>query len=697
MTDIESLRRKVQEIAQRDPAMAHEMNSIRDLPKTGTEARDVGAHVFLETMEASDGNTAASVAEQMALETIVLRTGRPVLAIIKDTPRLEFQDSDSQVWKARLTESATALAKTIPAVGRIELTNNPRFDWVGTGWLVDEDIVVTNRHVAREFARASGERFQFQLSVLGRMAASIDFGEEVDQEPNDLRTFSIADVLHIEDDGGPDIAFLKLKRSTLKLATPIALATSRPKPDHFVAVIGYPARDSRIPEEALMDRIFGNVYNKKRLSPGQVMRIDRDQVLHDCATLGGNSGSAVIDLSSGEAVALHFAGRFLQANFAVPSDVVADRLDRAKRGRIAPHIARPAAPQENSSPAASTPQGQVLTCTIPIHVTVTIGDASTTFAPVGTQPAPGPTSPTASAPVARGQDSGSSQNDDDPGIEAPRNPVTYRDRDGYNAKFLGAGENVALPSLNNELSDDLIKFVEDGRERFELRYRHFSVAMSRSRRLCRFSAVNIDGTNPRTAARGGWRFDPRIPQDLQILKECYGVEPKFSRGHMTRREDPVWGPPAMAAQGNEDSMHATNVVPQMQPFNAGVWLALENYALQHARKDGMKISVFTGPFLEDDDPIRFDIKIPRAFWKIIAFMHDDTNKLCATAYTMSQEDFLREEEFVFGQHETAQTSIESIEARTGLNFGVLAHHDPFETREAISPGPLKDVSQIVFV
>jgi endonuclease G len=52
---------------------------------------------------------------------------------------------------------------------------------------------------------------------------------------------------------------------------------------------------------------------------------------------------------------------------------------------------------------------------------------------------------------------------------------------------------------------------------------------------------------------------------------------------MTRREDPVWGEPEEAALGNNDSMHVTNTVPQMQPFNGGIWLALESYALDHAR------------------------------------------------------------------------------------------------------------------
>ena len=68
------------------------------------------------------------------------------------------------------------------------------------------------------------------------------------------------------------------------------------------------------------------------------------------------------------------------------------------------------------------------------------------------------------------------------------------------------------------------------------------------------------------------------------MYECYGNPPKFSRGHMTRREDPVWGKPDEAALGNADSMHVTNVTPQMQSFNAPIWLGLEDYALQHARR-----------------------------------------------------------------------------------------------------------------
>ena len=53
-----------------------------------------------------------------------------------------------------------------------------------------------------------------------------------------------------------------------------------------------------------------------------------DAVTHDASTLGGNSGSAVLDLATGEVIALHFAGLYLDANFAVASH------DLSRDGRV---------------------------------------------------------------------------------------------------------------------------------------------------------------------------------------------------------------------------------------------------------------------------------------------------------------------------------------------------------------------------
>jgi endonuclease G len=135
---------------------------------------------------------------------------------------------------------------------------------------------------------------------------------------------------------------------------------------------------------------------------------------------------------------------------------------------------------------------------------------------------------------------------------------------------------------------------------------------------------------------------------------------------------------------------------------------LEDYALQHAREDKMRISVFTGPYLYPRDPVMYGVQIPLAFWKIIAFVHDRTERLCATGYEMDQQAQLQDEEqeFVFGAFMSpqlkvaTQVPIRSIEARSGLHFGRLASLDPLAGQEeGLSAGdrvPLMSFEQIKF-
>ena len=83
-----------------------------------------------------------------------------------------------------------------------------------------------------------------------------------------------------------------------------------------------------------MEDIFGKTYNKKRLAPGGITEVKSTLLLHNCTTLGGNSGSAVVDLDSGEALGLHFSGSFLATNYAVPRrhrEAAARRCSRRAR------------------------------------------------------------------------------------------------------------------------------------------------------------------------------------------------------------------------------------------------------------------------------------------------------------------------------------------------------------------------------
>src|SRR5262249_14087298 len=93
----------------------------------------------------------------------------------------------------------------------------------------------------------------------------------------------------------------------------------------------------------------------------------------------------------------------------------------------------------------------------------------------------------------------------------------YRDREGYVAAFLGKKFAVDLPEVTRD-AGDVLDFEIDGEAQTELRYEHYSVVMSRSRRMCFFSACNIDGQKSRKSARVAWKWDPRIPKSQQIMK-----------------------------------------------------------------------------------------------------------------------------------------------------------------------------------
>lgn len=610
----------------------------------------------------------ASVQQGLDNESIAMRALRPVLYIKGGTCELVFvEQPDSEVWRARLARSKGLLDKAIPAVGRITAHGYPGY--IGTGWLVADEIVVTNRHVADEFAMRKGEGFAFRSSGGGEpMTGAIDFLQEAGSDAT--CDFRLARPLYISDPSGPDVAFFAVDRgSGNRLAGPIALS-AKPALTESAATIGYPASDSRIPEYDLMTRIYQGTYNKKRLAPGAVVHLDGLTLQHNCTTLGGNSGSTVIDLDSGDAIGLHFSGKFMTANYAVRSDVVKKLLEDARSGRVRrveprpPSAGRPGM-QARAATAVGNPPvdgGSTASVTIPLTVTITV---SVDGAPV--RPRPSPLAP------------GPSANADDIAHEAVASD--YDERAGYLASFLGKNLVVDLPTVERD-AGDVLSYDNHGKADTVLRYEHFSVVMSESRRMCFFSACNIDGSKYRKNKRAAWKWDPRISKTQQIMKECYGDPPKFSRGHMTRREDPGWGDPTTARRGNEDSMHVTNTTPQMQAFNAPIWLGLEDHALGHAVEDDMKICVFTGPYLDPDDPVMYGVQIPRAFWKIIAFVHDETGRLCATGYEMNQESAFETQEYVFGAYRSpqlgiaAQVPITAIELRSGISFGKLAQVDP---------------------
>ncbi|EFM11043.1 DNA/RNA non-specific endonuclease [Paenibacillus curdlanolyticus YK9] len=257
---------------------------------------------------------------------------------------------------------------------------------------------------------------------------------------------------------------------------------------------------------------------------------------------------------------------------------------------------------------------------------------------------------------------------------------------GYDPQFLGERNTIAHPTLRSDLKADVAE-LNNGNGSI-LNYTHFSIVMSKSRRLAFYTVVNIDGKQLKDVGRSdNWRYDPRIDRKYQVGNELYQQNP-FDRGHLVRRRDPIWGPDAATA--NDDTFHFTNCSPQHERFNQNpeLWLGLEDYILHHTDNNKMKATVFNGPVFRENDIVYRGIKIPEEYWKV-AVMVKDNGETSATAYLVSQKELIRNlEAEPFGAFRTFQVKVSLIESMTGLNFGELSKFDPLERTEATTLGHL---------
>jgi endonuclease G, mitochondrial len=239
---------------------------------------------------------------------------------------------------------------------------------------------------------------------------------------------------------------------------------------------------------------------------------------------------------------------------------------------------------------------------------------------------------------------------------------------GFDARFLGV--DAALPRIPQTRAAASI----------ELDYVHFTVVLNPERRFAAVTGVNIDGAHLVTLGRDDrWVFDERISADLQAGPDVYANN-DLDRGHLVRRNDPVWGSPEVAARANTDTFRFTNAAPQASGFNQSreLWVGLEDHVLEHARAHELKLSVFTGPVFDDDDPPYRGIRIPLKFWKIAAWSTGDA--LATTGFIVDQSPLVDIDKLPrapgavppLGPFRTFQVPIAEIVAITGLVMPELA-------------------------
>ncbi|TWU09729.1 DNA/RNA non-specific endonuclease [Allorhodopirellula heiligendammensis] len=630
------------------------------------------------------------------LEAIVHLKHRPSHRVTNNTfdafpGDFRYMSTDRKVRKC--------IETSFPAIGRIDITDLHRYE--GTGFVVGKNLVMTNRHVGQIFTQGVG-RHRIRLQPWG---TEIDFAEEPGFDEPDGYELIEPIMIHPYWD-------MALFRADLPDIQPLELSTTPYKTllkrNQDIVAIGYPARDSRNGQRAQRE-IFGDEYEIKRIAPGRIAKRKReissrwlsvpvDALAHDASTLGGNSGSAIINVDDGTVSALHFAGRYMLENYGVPGYELArdtriidsgvqfagelppknndlapfwDDIESRPDPSDAPHDPNTSISVFTGNRSSSTQSHQMshddeITVEVPLRITISLGPAKLGAGSAG---APGPDAD---------RHPGGVQNDpngpDDDLIGEADYDIGESNGSGYDPDFLS--EHVPVPRLPKKIANDT--FELNGETLVD--YTHFSVCQSKSRRLPRLVAWNIDGGDMKQLSRSGIRFilDRRIPQEYQAGNELYSRN-AYDRGHVARRADLNWGPIREAKNANRDSFFFTNMTPQHEAFNqsskGGLWGELENAIFADAKVDHLKISVMAGPIFKETDKKYRDVQIPDDFWKLIVFHDEEDDEFKVAAYIISQRDLVFSEGQVDDEFHLYQVSLTKLAEETGLDFDDIAEFD----------------------
>jgi hypothetical protein len=250
-------------------------------------------------------NGEAPSADELTALEFVIRLLRPAplsrAGRLDDLPDQQGHNLYPQELKDAWATFRPLVEPLLQSIGRIDLSDGTH---VGTGFLVAEGMLATNRHVLADLT--------FGTEVLPPSRSQVVFQREFGSNDDQGNIVAIEGVINVSPTA--DIALLSVRR----LGRPtVALDVNAVCEGERVVVIGYPARDStRNP--LFSDAVFQGKYGVRRAAIGEMLDgMAVPHFYHDCSTLGGNSGSPVFSLRTGRVIGIHRSGFFMYRNEAV--------------------------------------------------------------------------------------------------------------------------------------------------------------------------------------------------------------------------------------------------------------------------------------------------------------------------------------------------------------------------------------------
>ncbi|MBV9082296.1 MAG: trypsin-like peptidase domain-containing protein, partial [Acidobacteriaceae bacterium] len=217
---------------------------------------------------------------------------REPLILIRDG---KFQTVPAN-WKV-LESSRAKIEALLPGTGAIEWADDAvgKLNIAGSGFVAASNRIVTNVNSVRSFAQLVEGEWRDQPGRAGFFNCTENPLQAPDSRIRIVRIDSIDE----------HVVLVQLAAAVNAPALPIAVPGSTLDLWEYVYIVGYPVYPSRDDPWAVDPP---GPFSVRRLQPGVVLSTQKNSFDHSCYTLGGNGGSPVIRLSTGEVVGMHWGG-----------------------------------------------------------------------------------------------------------------------------------------------------------------------------------------------------------------------------------------------------------------------------------------------------------------------------------------------------------------------------------------------------
>lgn len=236
--------------------------------------------------------------------------------------------------------------------------------------------------------------------------------------------------------------------------------------------------------------------------------------------------------------------------------------------------------------------------------------------------------------------------------------------DNYDSNNFATGI-VELPALRNGTND---VFITHSTTFNGQKITSFSMEYDKSKKHSRWIAFRFDNqTKQQNVDRSNEPFDadPSVASEYQRVQADFGRK-GYDRGHLCASADRLY-----SREVNEQTFYYTNMSPQRNAFNTGVWLALEGQVQAWGRSCTASDTLYVvkGGTIDKEEQVKEYIggdrskPVPKYYYMALLFKKGDSFK--AIAFWMEHTDSKPSKTIKLADY---VLSIDELEEKTGIDF-----------------------------